>query len=594
MVPIQPHLSSAIPIVYPLSPMRTFSFFVAAIALILLGGAPSAQPDPRHARVDALFAEWDKPDSPGCAVGIVRDGGFVYSRGYGSANLDYGIPITPASVFDIASVSKQFTTAAVVLLAERDQLSLDDDIRTHLPEMPDYGTPITIRHLIHHTSGIRDYLTLMNLMGLRVDDVHPEEEIYELVARQENLNFRPGDEYLYSNSGYFLLAVIAKRVSGAPLGPFSTEQLFEPLGMRSTRIFDDRTLVVRNRAIGYSPKPDGGFGVNYTPNVDFPGDGQVYTTIEDLLLWDRNFYEPVVGGERLVRTLLQVGRLNNGDEIDYAGGLRVSRYRGLRTVSHGGSWAGYRAELLRFPDERFTVAVLCNLSSIAPGVLARRTADIYLEDRLQPMPQAAAPGTAMAGVVLTAEDLKRLTGAYRNAVSEAIWLIEERAGRLRARPGPTTDFALVPVGDRRFRADDTPVSMTLRFEGSPAARFAMEVEGEKPQIFERVTLVRPTGAELAAFEGEYYSSELDTLYRMTVQDEALVVRRRRAHPLMLEATIRDTFRGGGFSLTFTREADRVTGLRIAAGRVKDIRFQRRQDGLGSRTVESIGGIRQHP
>jgi len=253
-------------------------------------------------RVDALFAPWDKPGSPGCALGVIRDGQLIYKRGYGMANLEYDIPISPTSVFWIASTSKQFTAFSVALLARQGKLSLDDDIRRYLPEMPPYQRPVTIRHLIHHTSGFRDYLVLKHMAGIPTEDVHSDEDIFHLMARQtdedvlaflarqKELNFAPGDAHLYSNSNYLLLAHIVKRVSGKSLREFAEEYIFKPLGMTNTHFQDDLTQLVRNRAVGYSPRAGGGF-VSVVTNFDRVAPAGVLTTVEDLLLWDRNFYE---------------------------------------------------------------------------------------------------------------------------------------------------------------------------------------------------------------------------------------------------------------------------------------------------------------
>ncbi len=283
----------------------------------------NAQRETLTAKVDKLFAPWDKPDSPGCSLGVIKDGRFIYRRGYGMANLDHSIPLSPTSVFYIASTSKQFAAASVALLARQGKISLDDDIRKYLPEMPRYQRPVTIRQLVHHTSGIRDYLTLMSLAGMRYEDIYSEEEMVALPARQKELNFTPGDEHLYSNSGYFLLSVIVKRASGKSLRQFADEQIFKPLGMSHTHFHDDRAMVVKNRVTSYFPQKEGGFGVHVNNNFDKVGDGGLLTTIEDLARWDRNFYDYRVGGKELVDQLLTPGELNNGEKLQYAFGLNV-------------------------------------------------------------------------------------------------------------------------------------------------------------------------------------------------------------------------------------------------------------------------------
>ncbi|MGH9750406.1 MAG: serine hydrolase domain-containing protein, partial [Candidatus Polarisedimenticolia bacterium] len=354
------------------------------------GPAPGGDP---AVAVDAVFAPFDRTGSPGCALGVVRDGRLIQARGYGMANLEHGVPITPTTVFDIGSTSKQFAAASIVLLALDGKLSLDDDIRRHLPGIPAYRRPITIRHMLNHTSGLRDYLELMGLTGVNFDGVATAEDALAILVRQRDTNFPPGDEYLYCNSGFFLLSEIVRRVSGKTLREFARERIFEPLEMRQTHFHDDHTMIVPRRATGYAPVDGGGFRIDMS-GFEQTGDGSVLTTVEDLARWDRNFYDPKVGGRAMLDALHTRGRLNDGGTIDYALGLVVDEYRGLKRVSHGGSWAGYRAQLMRFPDERFSVICLCNLSTSNPTALARRVADIHLADRFTKPPEGGSMSPA--------------------------------------------------------------------------------------------------------------------------------------------------------------------------------------------------------
>ncbi len=332
------------------------SWFAASF---LLPGGASGQTYPQTeltAQVDQLFAEWDTEDAPGAVVGVFKDGRIVYARGFGVANLDYGIPITPQSVLRIGSISKQFIAMCIAILDEQGKLSLDDDIRAYLPEMRDYGEPITIRHLLHHTSGIREYLTLVDLIGRPEGSVfgYTTRELVELLARQQALNFDPGDRFSYTNSGYFLLAEIVTRVSGVRASAFARENIFDPLGMTHTRFYDDPNAIILNQALGYSSTP----GVGYRLDIlrsDVIGDLGVITTVEDLLHWDSNFYDNKLGGRTndLIATMFTRGRTNAGEELSYALGLEFGSYRGLKTMGHGGSAVGYIAEFLQFPEQRF-------------------------------------------------------------------------------------------------------------------------------------------------------------------------------------------------------------------------------------------------
>ena len=345
-------------------------------------------PPTAEARVDRIFARFDNTRSPGCAVGVVQHGELIFGRGYGMATLEHGLAITPRTVFRIGSVSKQFTAAAVALLAQEGEISLDADIRDFLPELPVYERPVTVRHLIHHTSGVRDYLVLMSLTGLRSADYYTDAEVLDMLARQEELNFLPGDEHLYSNSGYFLLSQIVLRTTGKSLAEYAGEAIFDPLGMTHSHYHDDRNHIVPDRATGYAPAGEG-FRISVT-QLEMVGDGGVFTTVEDLVHWVRNFDEPRVGGATFLETIHTRGRLTSGEELDYAFGIVHGDHRGLRTVSHGGSFVGYRADITTFPDEGLDIITLCNVSDANPTRLARQVSEVFLEDRMEPVAEPAA------------------------------------------------------------------------------------------------------------------------------------------------------------------------------------------------------------
>ena len=381
---------------------------ILALSLAMLGCA-APKPNP----VDPLFAEWDRADSPGCAVAVYRDGKIAYARGYGSANLEHSIPIGPRTVFDIGSTSKQFTAACIGLLAQDGKLTVGDDVRKYVPELPDYGKTITLDHLLHHTSGLRDYLTLFALAGIASENLTGEFETLAMLARQKKLNFDPGTEFLYSNSGYFLLSVVVQRASGKSLPEFARERIFEPLGMKETHIHDDHTRIVARRATGYEPRAQGGFAIDMS-DFEQTGDGAVMTTLEDLALWDENFYSARVGGPALLEFLRTRGRLTDGKTLDYARGLGLGETNGVAFESHGGAWAGYRAQLLRFPKQHTSFVCLCNLGSMDPSDLCWKVAAQELGVDLGPRTQRPAPAAAAARpkVELTGEQRARWVGLY--------------------------------------------------------------------------------------------------------------------------------------------------------------------------------------
>ena len=545
--------------------MKTRSRTIFALSLILILAACTAPAPPANPEVDAVFAEYDVAGSPGCALGIIGDGQLAYARGYGMANLEYGIPITSRSVFRMASVSKQFTAAAIALLAAEGRISLDDDIRKYVPELPDLATPVTIRQLVHHTSGVRDYLTLFALAGFRDEDFYTDDEVVAMLARQKALNFTPGSELLYSNSGYFLLSVIVKRAAGEPLSAYAQKKIFDPLGMAGTHFHDDHTRVVPNRATGYSRRDDGTWHVDQT-TLDMIGDGGVFTSIEELVKWDRVFDDSPLGGPALVETLLTPGVLNDGTTTDYAFGLGLRSYRGLKTVEHGGSFVGFRTMILRFPGERLSIACLCNLAQAGPDRLARRVADVVLADRFTgPVPADAAPPVA---VTLAPGELARFAGAYQTA-SGAVWAIAERDGGL--------------VLDR-FSGEPTPLVPVSADELRPAGGRGQALKPQlhaPPAPFSRVTLVDPGSVRPDDYTGTYESDELDTRMLVIRDGDRLFLRHedpfKDSPDDALHPTLGDTFSVNGLVVRFERDGlRRVTSFLLDAGRVRNLRFAREQ------------------
>lgn len=556
---------------------RPILIWVIAAVIIssLAGNARAQQPATAQPKVDAIFSGYDKTDSPGCALGVIRDGKLIYTRGYGMANLEHNIPLTSKTVFDIGSTSKQFTTSSILLLAQQGKLSLDDDIRKYVPELPQYGQPITIRQLANHTSGIRDYLTLMSVTGVNFDGITGEDEALKLIVRQKQLNFTPGSEHLYSNSGYFLLGVIVKRASGKSLVEFAQEHIFGPLAMRETHYHSDHTLIVPRRATGYAAKRGGGYRIDVS-GFEQVGDGAVYTTVEDLALWDADFYTPKVGGQALIDGLLTNGVLNSGEKIDYAVGLVNAKYKGLQLISHGGSWAGYRAELIRFPQQKFSVICLCNRADANPSRLARQVADVYLADQFKPVDvgQAGAAGSpagnAPAAMKLSEEQLRKYAGTYRNPANGAMRRLRVADGKLRA-----GQAELIPVAADRFVIDAGESQVELVFSDDANGRqVTVNRANAKPEVFAHIVPPQLSAVQLADFAGSYYSEELDHTYNLDVEDGKLFYGGEVNTPRQpLEPTIRDAFGLGVMQFEFTRDANgKVNGFVLHAGRIRNVAF----------------------
>jgi CubicO group peptidase (beta-lactamase class C family) len=374
--------------------MRYNAIPTALALLVTASTAARAQLAPDSAAlVDRIFATVNRTDAPGCVLGIDRGGRALYRRGYGMASLETGTAMTPHSVVESGSVAKQFLAGAIVKLAMEGRISLDDPVRKHVPELPDYGEPITVRMLLNHTSGLRDMWTLFSLAGRPIGSEHfTMDEALRMVFRQRALNFPPNSEYLYSNSGYLLLAVIVERVAGMPLARYSEQHFFGPLGMASTQWRDDWYRVVPGRVTAYSRGEDGGYVMDM-PYMSVYGAGGLLTTVDDLLRWNAHLGNPTLLGRAWADAMHQPGRLTSGREIGYALGLMLTSHRGVREVSHTGSTGGYRTYLARWPERDLSIAVLCGAADAGPQVLGRRVADLFLGAPAA----AAAPPVAETG-----------------------------------------------------------------------------------------------------------------------------------------------------------------------------------------------------
>jgi CubicO group peptidase (beta-lactamase class C family) len=442
---------------------------IALLAAITIpGGAARGQATvtPASADVDRVFARW-KQDTPGCAVGVAVGGASVLQKAYGMADLEHDVRNMPETIFEAGSVAKQFTAAAVLLLSKEGKLSLDDPVRKYIPELPDYGPPLLIRHMLNHTSGLRDWGEVAAIAGWpRTTRLHTHAHVLDIVSRQRSLNFTPGSQYSYSNSGYNLAAIIVSRVSGKPFAEFSQERLFKPLGMTHSSWRDDFTRIVRNRAIAYSEGRDGQFQMEM-PFENVHGNGGLLTTVGDLLKWNENFVSPKVGDAAFVREQQETGRFNDGRPQQYALGLFIGQYRGLRDVSHSGATAGYRAYLVRYPDQHVSVAVLCNVSSGTATQYAQAVADMYLGSALKAGRRSpAAPQPRLADTFHpTPQELAAFAGTYSSDEAETTFVaamdgetlvLKRRPDTvLKLRPTVTDTFAAQPLGIVKFLRDTT-------------------------------------------------------------------------------------------------------------------------------------------
>jgi CubicO group peptidase (beta-lactamase class C family) len=528
--------------------------------LLLLSHAPADAAQ----QVDAVFAPWSSLESPGCAVGVAQDGLVVLSRAYGMADLEHDVPNTPATIFEAGSISKQFTAAAVLLLELDGTLSLDDDVRKYVPEVPDLGRTITLRHLLTHTSGLRDWGSVAELSGWgREKRTHTHAHVLDIVSRQSALNFDPGEEFSYCNTGYNLAAVVVSRVSGVSFAELCRRRIFEPLGLGHTEWRDDYQRIVKNRSTAYSVS---GHEVRILrPIENVHGNGGLLTTVGDLLVWNQALSEERFGAA-FSRLQLERGHLNDGSAIGYAAGLFIGSFAGVPSITHGGATAGYRAFLARYPEQGLSIAMLCNASNVSAGEIAGRIARIYLGD-------AAKPPSEPAPYAVPIEELQVRAGLYREVRRGAPARLELVEGKLQV-VGWTT---LVPTSPVEFQAGaDGPRVVFDDASRGARAGFRIVRDDSRDERFEPVDAFAPGPPELRAFEGEYYSADAEATLTVTVDAGGLVVHRRPDWTTTLTPQYRDAFDSPDLGLIRFRRASagRVTELSVSQSRVYDMRFRR--------------------
>jgi len=568
--------------------MRLWRLIICWTAAAAVVGSPTApiraQARPAVERqVDQLFKEFDSA-KPGCAVGVYRAGEVLFSKGYGLAETAANVPITPRTVFNIASLSKQFTAFAVALLAREGRLSLDAEVQVYVPELPRFETPITVRHLVHHTSGLRDYGALKELAGWRLDEPLAKSEVIDLLRRQRELNFDPGERYEYNNTNYVLLAVIVERVSGQRFQDFAATRMFTPLGMTSTLVRDDPAGPIPKRAVNYTLKPDGTYEPNRVWDRAYSaGVSNVHTSIEDLSKWDRNFFHPTVGDEALIRTLYSPGKLASGENTTSAYGLGLARHRGMLTVSHGGIGGG-SFYFLRLPEQRLSVAILCNRYGVGPGApetwkLTHATADIFLS--VASKHEALATPAAVAPLVsVPAPELARYAGTYWKAEGAPI-TIELRDGQL-VEVFDGKPYALLPTGEGKFRDAEGLISYTFIGPDRQTLTYH-EVPTDFTAVGERRAQWLPSSAELAGAVGRYCTTEVPVCWSLLLVDGGIVLRRPRFPDRALSPAFADAFSVVDTDKIGTRTMrivlqraphGAITGLSVFRGRVGRLLFER--------------------
>ncbi|HEY0744218.1 MAG TPA: serine hydrolase domain-containing protein [Chryseosolibacter sp.] len=548
-----------------------------ALSLIFSVSLACAQPNEKELQkqLNELASSMLKSGEPGATIAVAKGDKILFSKGYGSANPEYDIPNTPSTIFHVASVSKQFTAFAIAMLADQGKLSLDDDIRKYLPELHDFGYKITIKHLVHHTSGLRDQWNLLALAGWRLDDVITKNQVLRLISQQDELNFKPSEEFSYCNTGYTLMAEIVARVSGKTFPEWCSENIFKPLKMDNTLFYDDHEKIVKNRAYSFHESPEGlKKSVLSYANA---GATSLFTTAEDLVKWSNNFHSMKVGNARVMKQMEERGILTKGDTISYAFGQSIAEYKGLKTISHSGGDAGYRSFLLRFPDQRYSIVVLSNMGSFAPGRLAYQIADVCLKGILKEETKKGDEKKTDGTFKVSEALLKLYEGEYQ-LTGEMVVTVKNDNGNLTAQATGQSSFPLTASSETDFIFDAAGIKMSFpKVLDKPAPEFTL-YQGGQTIVAKRLKVFDRNSVQLADYSGVYYSPELETSYKLKVIENELIATHVRHEPAELIPTAPDTFSTDAWfmsSVTFLRNTDgQITGLKVSSGRVKNVRFMK--------------------
>lgn len=544
--------------------------YLPGIAFLLLSSPASAQnpatADSLTRAADSLFARWDTT-TPGCAARVDLNGHPVFRRAYGMANLETSTPNTPRTVFLAASIAKQVTAMGVMLLVRDGRLSLDDEIHQFIPELPDYGVPITVRQLLTHTSGLRDYFELLILArGRFEEDRITQADFMDIVTRQKALNFTPGTEFLYSNTGFALLALIVQRVSGRPLATYAATEIFNALAMRDTRFLEHYSMLVPNRATGY--RQEGAEWRLSFPNYDVYGATNLFTTVDDLLAWSNNFADPRVADAQIIQAMSTRGVLANGDSIDYGFGLSIGTVQGRPVLEHEGSDPGFHGYLGRYPSDNLGVAVLCNTRSVDAVGLGHRLASLFLPDT----PAQAPLYHDLPRKPIDALSQSRFAGVYFHPTAIEVLTLSWRDGHLYT--DPRGGRRLDPVGQDSFQMEGRPILYVFGSRPHPGLVISWLVPGHHPDQFERKAQPASSRANLSPYAGRYFSPELNAFFQVTASDSTIHLQSGTSDGLTARPVFPDGFTSGQIVIQFLRRQNRISGFLISHPRARRVRFVR--------------------
>ena len=547
------------------------------LLFILLSSIVSSQTN-KMATIDSLLNKLSDSNAPGFSIGIIEDSKFVYTKGFGLTNLEYDIPNSSNSVFRIASTSKQFTAACIILLIQKDKLKLNNTIYEYFPEFPEYSKKITIRHLLNHTSGIRDYLTLASLKDYGSNDYYNDTNIMQWLVSQNELNFKPGSEYLYSNSGYWLLGQIVNKITGINMADFAKKEIFEPLGMANTHFHNDHNLIVKNRAVGYMPKVDNDYRISMT-TLNMIGDGGIFTTINDMKKWDDEFYNRTLFGDSFWKLMTTQGILNDDNKIEYAAGLFIGEYRSLKTISHGGAFVGYRAEYIRFPEQKTSIILFANRGDLYPTGICYQIADIlFKDDFVESENDINTIQKKDEFITMPIIKLEQFSGHYWNDAGSYSRKIYVKNDTLRYSRSKTNESSLLPINKNTFKMLNVNANILVKFEKDSIGNSNMvfSVNEGNPFISKKYTPKNYKSEELQKFTGSYYSKELDMYYKLKVENGILVLYMSNSSKFEMKSIMENFLtnnRFGNIHFFFNSDST-IKGFKVARGRVKNLIFNK--------------------
>lgn len=529
-------------------------------------------------KVNKLFKEYDKKNAPGCVMGIIKDKELIFAKGYGMADLEHNVPIDINTPFNVGSIAKQFTAACIHILSNRKKLSLNDTLSKYFPDFPKYAEKITISHLIHHTSGLRDWIELTNFTSKDFWHINPDEALY-MLKNQQNLNHLTGEEMSYTNSGYFLLGKIVEKVSGMKLSKFAEKNIFKPLNMTDTHFHDVNGKMIMNRAHGYKPDPENGFTVNLF-NSTVVGDGGLFTTVTDLLKWDTNFYDNSVGGKNFSKLMERFGSLNSGKKISYASGLNIFSYKGLRVVSHGGVDKGYISEFTRFPEHNFSVVIMTNREDIYPYPKCVEISNILLKDHFineKPKKIKNAPEKPKE-INLPIKTMKEYEGKYwilDKFISRKIYLKDKTLIYQRY---PGSENELLALSKNEFKMLGVPVDARLSFSKNKNKEiiYSIKIDNREPEVFTCYKVTGLTQKDLKQLTGKFYSPEVNTTIEFRITENKLALFFMDKKISDLDPITNNIFNISGYIFYYFTDLknSKYNGFKVSTNRCHNIKFQR--------------------